>query len=283
MSSSSSSPASYGIHPLDTRFKDLLTGGNARLRGVFNGLPSPAMVEMCAFAGFDFVVIDNEHGSAGHETTENMLRAGRAAGIPVAVRCLEEDIARTLDAGAGALQIPMVQSALHAASIVQRIRYPLPSSKSTSAEGSSSISGQRGSAFSGRAAGYGAFGGPAHTARSNSGIALIVMIETLEAVGQAAEIAAVPGVDAVFIGPNDLAHTMGFENRWNEAPVQAAIEKTIRAVAAAGKCAGILALSPEEENRYAAWGARYFASTTTGIITRALREAALGGRVVQGY
>lgn len=271
----------YGIHPLDTLFKAMLTGSNARLRGVFNGLPSPALVEMCAFAGFDFVVIDNEHGSAGHETTENMLRAGRAAGIPVAVRCLEEDIARTLDAGAGALQIPMVQSASHAASLVQRIRYPLPLSKSTSAE--EGISGQRGSAFSSRAAGYGAFGGPAHTARSNSGIALVVMIETLEAVGQAAEIAAVPGVDAVFIGPNDLAHTMGYENRWSEASVQAAIEKTIRAVAAAGKCAGILALNPEEENRYAAWGARYFASTTTGIITRALREAARGGRVAQGY
>ena len=273
------------IHPLDVRFKALLHGDGGTvpartLRGVFNGLPSPAIVEMCAFAGFDFVVIDNEHGSAGIETTENMLRAGRAAGIPVAVRCLEQNIARTLDAGAGALQIPMVQSAAHAVSIVQRIRYPLP--RTAMAE-SGAISGERGSAFSGRAAGYGAFGGVAHTARSNSGIALIVMVETLEAVNSAAEIAAVPGVDGVFIGPNDLAHTMGFENRWSEARVQAAIEKTIRAVAAAGKCAGILALSQDEENRYAAWGARYFASTTTGIITRAFREAATGGRVQQGY
>ncbi|MCB2001910.1 MAG: 4-hydroxy-2-oxovalerate aldolase, partial [Rhodoferax sp.] len=81
-------------------------------------------------------------------------------------------------------------------------------------------------------------GGPDHTRRSNEGIALVVMIETPEAVANAAAIAAVDGVDAVFIGPNDLAHAMGHENRWNDAPVQAAIEQTLRAVAGAGKCPG---------------------------------------------
>jgi 4-hydroxy-2-oxoheptanedioate aldolase len=91
-----------------------------RLRGIFNGIPSPALVEMCAFAGFDFVVIDNEHGSAGLEATEHMLRAARASGLPALVRCLEQDIARTLDLGAGGLQIPMVNTAAHAASLVQR-------------------------------------------------------------------------------------------------------------------------------------------------------------------
>ena len=270
-----SAAGAFGIHPLDVKFKELLHSGK-RLRGVFNGLPSPAIVEMCAFAGFDFVVLDNEHGSADLQTTEHMLRAGRAAGIPLAVRCLEQDMARTLDAGAGALQIPMVNTAAHATSLVQRLRYPLPPQ-------AAGISGQRGSAFSGRAAGYGAFGGPAHTQRSNEGIALIVMIETPAGVANAAAIAAVPGVDAVFIGPNDLAHNMGCENRWGEPSVQAAIEQTLKAVAAQGKCPGILALTPEEEERYASWGARYFASTTTGLITKAFREAAQGSPVKNGY
>lgn len=81
----------HGIHPLDTRLKEALHSGKT-LRGVFNGLASPAIVEMCAFAGFDFVVLDNEHGIAGLEVTENMLRAGLASGIPMAVRCLEHDI-----------------------------------------------------------------------------------------------------------------------------------------------------------------------------------------------
>jgi 4-hydroxy-2-oxoheptanedioate aldolase len=71
---------------------------------------------------------------------------------------------------------------------------------------------------------------------------------------------------------------MGFDNRWNEAPVQAAIESALRAVAAAGKCPGILALTPEEEARYAAWGARYVASNTAGIILKALRDVAQQGR-----
>lgn len=63
-------------HPLDDRMPALLKSGQ-RLRGIFNGLPSPAIVEMCAYAGFDFVILYNEHGSADLETTENMLRAAR--------------------------------------------------------------------------------------------------------------------------------------------------------------------------------------------------------------
>ena len=76
---------------------------------------------------------------------------------------------------------------------------------------------------------------------------------------------------------------MGYENRWNEAPVQAAMERVLKAVAAAGKCPGILALTPEDEDRYGAWGARYFATVSTGIITRALKEAAQGGRAQLDY
>lgn len=266
---------SQAIHPLDNRMPEMLRSGR-RLRGIFNGLASPAIVEMCAFAGFDFVVIDNEHGASSFETTEHMLRAARASGLPALVRCLEHDIARTLDLGAGGLQIPMVNTAAHAAALVQRVKYPLPA-------GAAGISGQRGSAFSSRAAGYGAFGGPQHTQRSNEGIALIVMIETPEAVANAGAIAAVEGVDAVFVGPNDLAHTMGYENRWNEPPVQAAIEQAIRSVAATGKCPGILALTQEDEDRYTSWGARFFASVTTGIINKALKDAASGGRSPVNY
>lgn len=260
-------------HPIDTSLPAMLRSGK-RLRGVFNGLPSPAIVEMCAYAGFDFIVIDNEHGSADLQTTEHMLRAARASGIPPIVRCFEHDIARTLDMGASGVQIPMVNSAEHAARLVQRVRYPLPGD----AGAPQRVGGQRGSAFSSRAAGYGAFGGPAHTSLSNDGIALVVMIETREGVANAGAIAAVPGVDAVFVGPNDLAHDMGHENRWNEPPVQEAIERALRAVAAVGNCPGVLALSLEEEERYAAWGGRYFASVTTGLITQAFRHAAQGGR-----
>src|SRR6476469_2630525 len=126
-------------HPLDDRLPGLLRSGR-RLRGIFNALPSPAIVEMCGYAGFDFVILDNEHGSASLETTEHMLRAARASGIVPVVRCLRHDISRVLDMGASAVQIPMVCDAAEARDLVQQVRYP--------------AAGRRGSAFSSRAAGY---------------------------------------------------------------------------------------------------------------------------------
>jgi 4-hydroxy-2-oxoheptanedioate aldolase len=246
-------------HPIDGRLPTLLRSGK-RLRGVFNGLPSPAIVEMCAYAGFDFIIFDNEHGCADFETTENMLRAARASGIVPVVRCLGPDISRVLDMGANALQIPMVESANEARALVQQVRYPPV--------------GRRGSAFSPRAAGYGAFPGEAHTRLSNEGIALIAMIESPRGVAEAAEIASVEGIDAVFVGPNDLSHAMGFASDWRARPVQAAIEQALRAISGAGKCAGTLALLLEDEEKYAQWGARYFASVTTSIITQAFKQAA---------
>ncbi|WP_313065286.1 HpcH/HpaI aldolase family protein [Achromobacter animicus] len=249
--------------PLDGRLPDMLRSGKP-LRGLFNGLPSPAIVEMCAYAGFDFIILDNEHGSADFGMTEHMLRAARATGIVPIVRCFEQDLPRILDMGASAVQVPMVESAEEARRLAGMIHYPPV--------------GRRGSAFSTRAAGYGAFGGAGHTQRSNDGIGFIAMIETPEAIAAAGEIAAVDGVDAVFIGPNDLAHAMGHGSDWNAEPVQRAIESGLRAIAAAGKCSGIIALTPQDEEKYGAMGARYFANVSTSIITRALAQAASAGR-----
>ena len=246
-------------HPLDNRLPALLRSGRP-ISGVFNGIPSPAIVEMCAYAGFDFIIIDNEHGSSDYETTEHMLRAARASGIVPLVRCFTEDIARVLDMGASGVQIPMVNTAEQARDLVRRVRYP--------------GAGGRGSAFSTRAAGFGAFGGAGHTKRSNEGIALVAMIETPQAVENAADIAAVDGIDAVFIGPNDLSHSMGFGPDWARAEVQQQMERAIRSVAAAGKCAGTLALTPEDAKKVAGWGANYLVSVTTSIMTKAFREAA---------
>ena len=250
-------------HPLDNRLPELLRG-TGRVRGVFNGLSSPAIVEMCGYAGFDFIIIDNEHGSADLGVTENMLRAARASGIIPVVRCLAHDLPRILDMGASAVQIPMVESAEQAQELAARVFYP--------------PRGLRGSAFSTRAAGYGAFGGAGHTQRSNDGISLIVMIETPLAISRAYEIANVDGVDAVFIGPNDLAHAMGHGSDWNAAPVQQAIRDGLAAIARAGKCPGIIALTSEDEEKYAALGARYFANVSTAIITRSLKIAANPGQ-----
>lgn len=110
-------------HPLDDRLPALLRSGEP-LRGIFTALPSPAIVEMCAYAGFTFVIIDNEHGAAGFETTEHMLRAARASGIIPVVRCFPGDMARVLDMGASGVQVPMIETADAARDLVQRVRYP---------------------------------------------------------------------------------------------------------------------------------------------------------------
>jgi 4-hydroxy-2-oxoheptanedioate aldolase len=169
-----------------------------------------------------------------------------------------------LDMGASGVQVPMVSTVEQAQELASMVRYPLPGGKG----------GQRGSAFSTRAAGYGAFGGPGHTSRSNDGIGLIAMIETPEGVANAHAIASVPGVDAIFVGPNDLAHSMGYENRWQEPAVAQAIEHTLREVARAGKCPGTLAFSQADEDRLAAFGTRYFCSVLSSVVTQALKQAA---------
>lgn len=253
-------------YPLNGNLPRMLRSGNP-LRGLFNSIPSPAVVEMCAFAGFDFIILDNEHGSADLGTTEHMLRAARAAGIVPVVRCFEHDMSRILDMGASAVQVPMVESADQARRLVSQVRYP--------------PLGRRGTAFSTRAAGYGAFGGTGHTQRSNDGVALIVMVETPQAIAVAGDIAAVDGVDAVFIGPNDLAHAMGLGSDSNAPQVQVAIKQGLNAIAAAGKCAGIAAMTPADEDRYGAWGARFFANVSTSIFTRALAQVASVGRDTQ--
>lgn len=252
-------------HPLDLSLAPRLRAG-ATLRGLFNGIPSPALVEMCGHAGFDFIILDNEHGSADLQTTEHLLRAARAVGLPALVRCFEADLPRVLDMGAAGVVVPMVQDIAQARRLAAMTRYPAVETPW----------GRRGSAFSTRAAGYGAFGGAAHTERSNGGLLLVVMVETPEAAACAADIAAVPGVDAVFVGPNDLAHAMGHGPRWQDGPVQQLIQRVLRDVAGTGCCAGTLALTTADEARYATCGARLFANVSTSIITQALQAAAHG-------
>jgi 4-hydroxy-2-oxoheptanedioate aldolase len=86
----------------------------------------------------------------------------------------------------------------------------------------------------------------------------------------------------VFIGPNDLAHAMGHENRFQEAPVQQAMEKAVRAIVDAGKCAGVLALDENSRQKYEGWGAQYVATVASSIIMKAFEQAA-GARTAIRY
>jgi 4-hydroxy-2-oxoheptanedioate aldolase len=242
----------------DDRMPRLLRGTEV-VRGVFVGIPSPALVEMCGFAGFDFVVIDNEHGAASLETTEHMVRAAKAADIAPIVRCTEPDILRVMDLGAAGIQVPAVGSAAQAQRIVELARY--------------TPAGHRGAAFSTRAAGYGFYGGAAHVTASNEGTAVVVMIETPEALRNLDAIVAVPGVDAAFIGPSDLSFNLGHPADPGHADVQAAIADALARIARSPVVPGIMAITPDEYRRYRQWGGRYMTTVITAVVGPALRAA----------
>jgi 2-keto-3-deoxy-L-rhamnonate aldolase RhmA len=251
------------VNVIDTRLPELLRGTRALL-GMFVGIPSPPLVEMCGHAGVDFVIVDNEHGPAGIESTEHMLRAARASGVIPVVRTLESDILRVLDVGASAIQVPQVNTAEQAQRIVAAAKYP--------------PLGMRGAAFSTRAAGYGFFGGERHVADSNVGTAVIVMTETRTAIDNLDSILSVPGIDAVFFGPNDLSFSYGHPGEMGHPEVVAAIEHGIDRALAHGVAAGVLALTPEDFHRWRKRGARYLPMVLTGLLASALRTTVAGTR-----
>jgi len=253
------------VNILNPEFREALNSGRV-LRGIFNSLPCPSVIEICAQVGFDFIVHDNEHGSSSIETTEHILRASAIYRTPTIVRCFEQEIPRVLDCGAIGIQVPMVQTPEMADRIARAARYPVPGD----------LSGTRGCAFSGRAAGFGLTGGPDHVDRSNASVTVVAMLESESAIACASEIASVEGIHAVFIGPNDLAHSMGHLNNWLHPEVQNQIERGLRAIALAGKCPGILSITAEEDECYRSWGARYLACTATGLMTQAFRQARQG-------
>ena len=245
------------VTAIDTRLPGLLKR-NQPLFGMFVGIASPAIVEMCGYAGFDFVIIDNEHGPASIETTEHLIRAARVANVIPVVRTLEPDILRILDIGASGIQVPQVNTAEQARRIVAAAKYPPV--------------GNRGAAFSPRAAGYGFFGGPPHAKASNEGLAVILMIETREALDNLDEIVTVPGVDAVFIGPNDLSFSLGYSGDQKHVDVVSAIDGAIKKIAKTKVAGGLMTISAEDQRKYAGLGARYLTTQIAAVIGTALKS-----------
>ena len=243
---------------IDTRLPALLRERRP-LAGMFIGFPSAALVEMCGYAGFDFVIIDNEHGPAGIETTEHLIRAARCAGTIPVVRAEEPELGRVLDAGASGVQVPAVNTAAQAQRIVDACKYP--------------PLGRRSAAFTTRAGGFSFYGGAAQIKRVNEGIAIILMIETMEAYRNLESIVAVPGIDALFVGLSDLAMSMGHAGDNQHPRMREAVETIIAACVRANLGCGLLAANATDFRRYSDLGARYLPMTMASLVAGALREA----------
>jgi 4-hydroxy-2-oxoheptanedioate aldolase len=194
------------------KFKRRMQDGE-RLLGFFIGTPSAATVEIAGLSGYDFVIIDTEHGPADIETVENMLRAASMHGMAGLVRVPDNSVAsiqRVLDAGADGILVPHVASAAIAKDVVDRALF--------------TPQGRRGVALA-RSSAYGIGDAKAYYATRNQHTVVIVMIEDAEALPVVDEILAVPGIDAVFIGPGDLSSSLGYPGEPNHPAVQAEVSR----------------------------------------------------------
>jgi len=226
--------------------------------GLFVKIASPQVVELLGLAGLGFAVVDAEHAPIDVSQLDLMMLAGRAARLPVYVRVPDRQpstLLRILDIGAAGVLVPHVDSAADAAAVVDACRYR---------------HGSRGYSGSTRFAGYGTAGMRA-TLDAAENVRILCQIESAGAVAAAADIAATPGVDGIFIGRADLALSMGLENA--QAPeVLAATERAIRAGLAQGKQVGVLVNSAAERESYERLGASWFIhGTDQGLLMQAAR------------
>ena len=208
------------------RFKRALAEGRQQI-GLWCSLPGPYTAEAVAGSGFDWLLFDTEHSPGDPLTVLGQLQAVAAYDVSAVVRPASNDtvvIKRFLDLGAQTLLIPYVQSAEEARQAVAAMRYPPDGVRGVSAV-------TRATRF-GRVEGY--------AKRAAEELCLLVQVETQEALDALEAIAAVDGGDGVFVGPGDLAASLGHAGQTMHPTVVAAVEDAIRRVRACGKPAGIL-------------------------------------------
>lgn len=201
------------------------------LVGTWVSVGHPVIVEVTAMSGFDFLLLDTEHTSMSLESVENAARAVDAvsSGTETVVRVPENDpvrIKRVLDIGVAGVMAPMIETAEEARSLVEATCYP--------------PEGIRGIA-TGRATGYGRKF-EEYVSEANDRILVIVQLETREGIRNAADIAAVEGVDALFVGPADLSGSLDVFAEWDAEELMTAITKAIEAGQEANVPVGTLAV-----------------------------------------
>jgi 4-hydroxy-2-oxoheptanedioate aldolase len=247
-------------------FKQAL--GNQAQIGFWLSMANSYTAEICATAGFDWLLIDGEHAPNSVQTILTQLQAVAPYKAQAVVRSVNSDVAlikQLLDIGVVNLLVPMVDTAEQAQALVRATRYP--------------PEGVRGvGAAAARATLWGQKTDYVHTA--NQGICLLVQAETSTALDNLQAICSVEGVDGVFIGPADLAASMGHRGNPTHPEVQQAIDQAIVTIAQSGKAAGTITSDPKLARHYLDLGARFVAVGLDAIVlaqaTRKLRAEFAG-------
>ncbi len=237
-------------------FKRALAAGRPQI-GLWSSLCSNVVAEVIGGCGFDWILVDTEHSPNEVPNVLSQLQALAVGTATPIVRPAWNDpvlIKRFLDIGATGLLIPFVQNADEARKAVAATRYP--------------PDGIRGVATSTRAGRFGRT--KAYLQKANDEICVLVQVETKTALDNLEAIAAVKGVDGVFIGPSDLAAALGHLGDPGHAEVQAAISDAVKRLKASGKAAGILTSSEADARRYLAEGYTFVAvGSDIGLLARA--------------
>lgn len=243
------------------RVKALWSEGKAAV-GTWLVLGSPIVAEITANMGFDWVVVDTEHGSIDIGATQSIIQAVSTTDTVPMVRVpwnAPMPIKRALDAGAYGLVIPMVNSRQEAVDAVQACRYP--------PIGARSYGGPRARLY----------GGVDYFEHANEEIALIVQIEHIDAVNRVDDILSVAGVDGFFIGPSDLAISMGLKPGLDNSDPKhvAAVSKVLASGKKHGVAGGILVDSPEAVNERIAEGFKFIGLSSDEGFMRSAASAAV--------
>jgi 4-hydroxy-2-oxoheptanedioate aldolase len=245
---------------LENHFKTRLLAKETQI-GLWLGLASADVAELAAGCGYDWLVIDAEHGPNGLRDVIAQLRAVAAASTntKAVVRVRDDDragIKQVLDMGAQTVLIPMVETAAQAARAAASTRYP--------------PKGVRGvGAALARASGYNAHADYVTTA--NDQICLLVQVESVAGLDAIEEICAVDGVDGVFIGPADLAADMGYPDQADHPKVISAIDNALDRISATGTASGILMMNIARAQAYRDRGVGFLAvGADTGVLRQGL-------------
>lgn len=233
-------------------FKHDMAAGKLQI-GLWCSLCSNIAAELVSYSGFDWLLLDTEHSPNEVPDILSQLQASARGTAHSIVRPAWNDpvlIKRYLDIGAQTLLLPYVQNADEARQAVEATRYP--------------PHGIRGVTGSGRAAKFGRI--TDYLKKANDEVCVLVQVETREALAEIDRIAAVPGVDGVFIGPSDLSASFGQIGNPAHPAVQQAIEDAGKRIRAAGKGAGILTGNEDEARRYIGWGYNFVAVGTDLVL-----------------
>jgi len=225
--------------------KERLKKGD-RLFGPFVNLCHPAVLEIAGLAGFDFAIIDTEHGELSSDRAVDMVRAAKLAGVSPVVRVYgnqPELIAKALDIGAEGVQVPQVGNKAEAIAAVKAAKF--------------TPEGARGCNRYVRAAKYSAADKFAYFGNSNNETAVIIQVEGKEGMDNLSDIISVPGIDVLFIGPYDLSASLGITGQVDHPMLVAEMQKNMELARKAGVAIGFFVDDVETAIKWKNWGVQY--------------------------